>query len=76
MIGHVDITKDGRPVGRATLDTDKGEMVVLVLQSVSEDMFQAVVETFVNGGAPDGATVRFERIDDDHFFDLFMKGDE
>jgi|GEM_PF-3003160 len=73
MIGHSDITKDGCPVGRVTLDTDQKAMTVLVLRSVSEAMYKTVVSALMDG-APEGVTVTVEVIEDDHFFDLFMKG--
>lgn len=68
MIGHSDITKDGSPVGRVVVDTDKKTMTILVLESVAGAMSSVLMAT---AKPPAGFEVILRAIPDDHFFELF-----
>ena len=68
MIGHSDVTKDGKPVGRIELDTDKATITVHVLESCSVALVTSILSAAI---PPKGFKAVFKVIKDGHFFDLF-----
>lgn len=68
MIGYSDITKDGKPMGRIEIDTEKEIITVRVLESCSVALVTFILSSVI---PPKGFKAVFEVIKDDHFFDLF-----